>query len=191
LVEALGHEQGNSIGSYTITDSSDWAIEEMRRGTMSEDLPLKFAVLDLTRGVGTFDETASVGPTDLSSFDLVILLKATTAESDTLKSMRGLLKPVGFLLMRMMVTEANPQDATDTTRERIHGTLKSAGFSGVDLLEKDPEGDSPFVILSQAVDVQVNFLRAPLDSTPPFPTRGALLVIGGISHEIKQFIETI
>jgi hypothetical protein len=93
--------------------------------------------------------------------------------------------------MTMMVTEANPQDATDTTRERIHGTLKSAGFSGVDLLEKDPEGDSPFVILSQAVDVQVNFLRAPLDSTPPFPTRGALLVIGGISHEIKQFIETI
>jgi hypothetical protein len=191
LVEALRHELGNSIGSYTITDASDWAIEHMRRGTISEDLPIKFAVLDITRGVGTFDETASVGPTDLSSFDLVILLKATTAESDTLKSMRGLLKPGGFLLMTMMVTEANPQDATDTTRERIHGTLKSAGFSGVDLLEKDPEGDSPFVILSQAVDVQVNFLRAPLDSTPPFPTRGALLVIGGISHEIKQFIETI
>jgi pseurotin A synthetase (hybrid polyketide synthase/nonribosomal peptide synthetase) len=69
--------------------------------------------------------------------------------------------------------------------------LQSVGFSGVDSLEKDPEGDSPFVILSQALDDQVSFLRAPLDSTPPFTTRGTLLVIGGFSQEIKQFIEII
>ncbi|GIK06559.1 hypothetical protein Aspvir_002209 [Aspergillus viridinutans] len=191
LVQALCHELGNSMGSYTIADESDRAIEDMRQGLISDDLDIKFAVVDIPRGVGTLDETTPNSSINLSSFDLIILLKASTEESATLKSIRCLLKPGGFLLKTMTVTEAIPLEATDSARKEIHDMLQSVGFSGIDLLQKNPEGDSPFVILSQAVDDQVRFLKSPLDSTPPFTTRGTLLVIGGISQEIKQFIETI
>ncbi|PKX89984.1 putative PKS-like enzyme [Aspergillus novofumigatus IBT 16806] len=140
LVRALCHELGNAMGSYTIADASGRAIEDMRRRLIVDDLPIQFIVLDIAREAETSDESASVGPTDLGSFDLIILL-------------------------------GPPQR--------------------IDLLQRDPEGDSPFAVLSQAVDNQISFLKAPLDSTPPFPSRGTLLIIGGILHNIEQLIQTI
>ncbi|GIC92267.1 putative PKS-like enzyme [Aspergillus udagawae] len=191
LVQALCHAMGNSMGSYTIADASDRAIDDMRRGLMSDDPAIEFIVVDILRDVGRLDETTALGPIDLSSFDLIIHLKATSKEFATMKSIRGLLKSGGFLLMTMTVKEAMPLEATEFVRKEIHDTLQSVGFSGVSSLAKDQEPDSPFVILSQAVDDQVNFLTSPLNSKPPFTTSGTLLVIGGVTQEIKQFIEAI
>ncbi|KAF7155349.1 hypothetical protein CNMCM5623_007420 [Aspergillus felis] len=156
LVQALCHDLGNSMGSYTIANAS----------TANSSI-------------------------DLSSFNLIILLDASTDDSAALKSMRGLLKPGGFLLMTTTVTEAIPPEATEPTRKQIHDTLQRVGFSGVDIWEKDPEEDSPFVILSQAVDDQVNFLKSPLDSTPPFTTKGTLLVLTELESRHLDQVEAV
>ncbi|KAH2384493.1 hypothetical protein KXV98_008325 [Aspergillus fumigatus] len=191
LVHSLCRELGSSMDSYTIACESDSSMEDMRRRLLSDALPIKYVVLDIGKSLTEGDEPAAGEPTDLGSFDLIILLKASADDSPILKRTRGLIKPGGFLLMTVAATEAIPWEARDMTRKAIHDTLQSVGFSGVDLLQRDPEGDSSFVILSQAVDHQIRFLRAPFDSTPPFPTRGTLLVIGGASHRAKRPIETI
>ncbi|WEW55380.1 hypothetical protein PRK78_000810 [Emydomyces testavorans] len=150
-----------------------------------DDLAIKFVTLNISSGLETLDETA-LSQDHLSSFDLLILLKTSGEESATLGFIRNFLKPGGFLLMT-----AIPPEATDTTCKEIHDTLLSAGFSGIESLEKDSKVNTRFVVLSQAVDDQVSFLRAPLNSTLPFTPRGTLYVIGGLSQETKQFIEVI
>ncbi|RYP79847.1 hypothetical protein DL770_006493 [Monosporascus sp. CRB-9-2] len=193
LVQAMHQELGKGIDSYVILDASDRAIEDMKREMISDDLNIRFGVHNIARDVRTLDETTSPRPTDLGFFDLIILPKAYKEQTATLNAIRSLLKPGGFLLMVMtaMATEGIPPKATDTARKEIHDMLQSAGFSGVESLKMDPEEDPSFVILSQALDDQISFLRAPLDSTPTLDASGRLLVLGGTSQEIAQFIEII
>ncbi|KAJ5985399.1 hypothetical protein N7522_012595 [Penicillium canescens] len=191
LVQAMCQDLGEAMSSYTIMDTSDRAIAEMRRVTISHDLPIKLEVLDIPKDVGILYESTALSPIDLSSFDLIIALKTSRDESVPLESMRGFLKQGGFLLMTVTVTEAIPPEATDTTCKEIHQMLQRAGFSGVDSLQRKREKGSSFVILSQALDDQVSFLRAPFESTPAFSRGGSLLVIGGLSQNTKLFIEII
>ncbi|KAJ6076340.1 hypothetical protein N7499_008321 [Penicillium canescens] len=163
LVQAMCQDMGEAMNSYTIIDTSGRAIAEMRRVTISHDLPIRLEVLDIPKDVGILYESTALSPIDLSSFDLIIALKTSRDESVPLESMRGFLKQGGFLLMTVTVTEAIPPEATDTTCKEIHQMLQRAGFSGVDSLQRKREKGSSFVILSQALDDQVSFLRAPFD----------------------------
>jgi hypothetical protein len=191
LVQAVCQDLGEAMNSYIIMGTSYGAIAGMRRETISHDLPIRLGVLDIPKGVGTLYEPTALTPIDLSSFDLIIALNTSRDESVPLKSMRGFLKQGGFLLMTVTVTEAIPPEAIDTTCKEIHQNLQRAGFSGVDSLQRNREEGSSFVILSQALDDQVSFLRAPFESTPAFTRRGTLLVIGGLSQNTKLFIEII
>jgi pseurotin A synthetase (hybrid polyketide synthase/nonribosomal peptide synthetase) len=191
LAQAVCQELGDAMNSYTIMDTSDRAIAGMRRETISHDLPIRFGILDITRGVEMLYEPTALTPIDPSSFDLIIALKTSREKSVPLKSMRSFLKQGGFLLMTVTITEAVSPEATDATRKEIHEELQRFGFSGVDSLERNRDRDSSFVILSQALNDQVSFLRAPSDSTPGFSTRGTLLVIGGLLQNTKLFIGII
>ncbi|RYP14468.1 hypothetical protein DL765_006358 [Monosporascus sp. GIB2] len=102
LVQAMHQELGKAIDSYTILDTSDRAIEDMKQEMISDDLNIRFGVNKIARDVRTLDKTTSQRPIDLGLFDLIILPKAYKEQPTTLNAIRSLLKPGGFLLM--MVT---------------------------------------------------------------------------------------
>ncbi|RDL31043.1 Nonribosomal peptide synthetase 14 [Venustampulla echinocandica] len=191
LVQAVCQELEHTLKLYMVVDASNRAIGGMEAQMSSDQLSVQFGVFDVERDIGALDETVDLTPFDLNSFDLVIILQTFKEKVAGLRVTRSLVKPGGFLLM--MGGEDVPPNATNTTREKIHDILQSVGFSGVDsmALSSASETHPSSIILSQALDNRVGFLRAPLNSTPPISTSGKLLVLGGSSQVIVNFIKAI
>lgn len=172
---------------------------------------MAFKVLDVEK------DPVQQGYTE-GAYDLVIafsVLHATSNLERTLCNARRLLRPGGFLL----VGEANNSIQPGSLPGVIFGTLsgwwlgqddgrvlsplvstgqwdkllKSTGFSGVDLTAPD-ELESFFgasIILSQAVDDTVNFLRAPLAAPSILPPIGTLAIVGGQTARSSSMIKDL
>jgi hypothetical protein len=89
----------------------------------------------------------------------------------------------GLVLTKLM----NP------AREEIHNLLQRVGFSGVDSIALDnvPDKHTFSVVVSQALDDQISFLRSPLTSPSPAPLSGNLLVVGGLTPDISNIATSI
>ncbi|ORY71799.1 putative hybrid NRPS/PKS enzyme [Pseudomassariella vexata] len=208
LVRSVCQELEHALNSYTIVDGSAEAIEEMQGHLNSDHLRLKFHVLDIEKGIGELEDAVAVEP-----FDVVIVHKAIRKQKATLKTIRSLLKPGGFLVMMAGTgnhlrfpfyllaapPSVNEEDAsvqpklTNANREETHTILQNAGFSGVDSIAFDnfPEKHTYSVVVSQALDGRVSFFRAPFSSTSGIHTSGKLLVLGGSSLRVANFIHLV
>ncbi|KAL8721656.1 MAG: hypothetical protein Q9225_001705 [Loekoesia sp. 1 TL-2023] len=208
LVRSVYSELEHALDSYTIVDGSAEAIEEIKTHLISDQLRVDFKLLDVEIGVGEVDDVIAAG-----SFDLVIVQKAFRKQTVALKAIRSLLRPGGFLLMMAATGDqlrfpffllsapppVNKEDGsiqpklTTASREETHSILQNAGFSGVDSMALDnvPEKHTFSVVVSQALDYQISFLRAPLASTSPVAMSGQILVLGGSSLKIANFIRVI
>ncbi|KAL8774156.1 MAG: hypothetical protein Q9209_001264 [Squamulea sp. 1 TL-2023] len=190
-------------------DRSAEAIEEIKARLILDQLKVDYKVLDAGNDLGKLDD---VGIT-AGSFDLVIVHKVFRKQMAALKAVRTVLKPGGFLLMMaatgntfrfpFFLLSAPPsvkeEDAplrpkfNNATREETHSALQNAGFSGVDCIALDnvPEKHTFAVVVSQALDDQTSFLRAPLASTSPLATSKKLVVLGGSSLKVAGFIRHV
>lgn len=208
LVRSVCRELEPALDSYTIVDGSAEALEEIKAHLVSDQLRVDVKLLDIENGVGEINDVVAAG-----SFDLVIVHKAFRKQTAALKTIRSLLNPGGFLLMMAATGDklrfpffllsapppVNEEDGsiqpklTNATREEIHRVLQNAGFSGVDSIALDnlPEKHTFSVVVSQALDDQISFLRAPLASTAPIATSGKIVILGGYSLKIANLIEVI
>ena len=207
LVRRVCQELDRAFDSYTIVDGSAQALEEVTPALISHPSRVNTKVLDVENGVDEADDVVAPG-----SFDLVVVHKAFRKPTAALKAIRSLLRPGGFLLMiaatggqlrfpffLLSAPPAKEEDGsmqpklTNPTREETHRVLQSAGFSGIDSLAPDnvPEKHTFSLVLSQALDDEISFLRAPLASTLPITTRRKLLVLGGSSLKIASIIRDI
>jgi hybrid polyketide synthase/nonribosomal peptide synthetase ACE1 len=193
-----------AFSSYTFTDISTGYFEKAQEFFKDYSGKMIFKVLDAEKDV------VSQGYTE-HSYDMVIasmVLHATTKLEDTMRNVRRLLKPGGYLLM--LETTNNSPSRIGFTMGGLPGwwlgagdgralspcissaqwntILRKTGFSGVDSIT--PELDvlpCPLsVIASQAVDDRVVTLRKPLQSPPVIPESQDLLILGGTTLSTSQ-----
>lgn len=204
---------GKSYTSYTFTDISG-AFFEAAQTTFSEHLTkMHFNTLDIEKDL----EEQGYKP---NSYDVVVaslVVHATRNLKNTLTRIRQLLRPGGYLLLFEVTNLSlarisfifgslpgwwlgeepyrryNPCVETQKWGE----LLLESGFSGLETVtpDKDPLPFPASVILSQAVDNEVSFLREPLcspselESTRLSPS--VLLIVGGRSKHASKLSRVI
>jgi hybrid polyketide synthase/nonribosomal peptide synthetase ACE1 len=201
----LTHLGAQGFSSYTYTDISADFFKEAASIFAPHKKRMTFKTLDVTR------DPVSQGYTP-GSYDLVVasaVIHATPRLEQTLRNLRRLLCPGGFLIVNESTSSAFARDGfvfgtmtgwwlgAEEGRtlsplvepEYWDEALRNSGFSGIDTITPDAFQDthSNAVFVSQAIDDTVLFLREPLSA--PVPTTvyaggdGAsledLVIIGG------------
>ncbi|KAK5996028.1 Polyketide synthase-nonribosomal peptide synthetase phmA [Cladobotryum mycophilum] len=197
---------GKQFGSYTYTDVSAGFFEKAREVFRETESKMSFKALNIEK------DPVEQGFTE-HSYDLIVaslVLHATHEMEATMRNVRRLLKPGGYLIMLEL------GDYIEMRTGLIFGSLpgwwmgyddgrklspcmseiewsecmKKAGFSGVDAIvprqEKLPI--SLAVITAQAVDDHVNFLREPLTSKSVKLVGPHLTIVGGSTARVSQLV---
>ncbi|KFY29675.1 hypothetical protein V494_08556 [Pseudogymnoascus sp. VKM F-4513 (FW-928)] len=200
---------GNTFSSYTYTDISSGYFEKAAEqfGDWKEKLIFK-----------TFDTERTPESQDFQegTYDLIIasnVLHATESMEKTLKNVRRLLKPGGYLMLLEITNNklaaftsmfggisgwwAGCEDgrpyAPTMPLEAWNTVLRQSGFGGVDSTTPHRDGLAwPFSVISaQAVDNRVSYLRKPLYRPSNAAQISNLTIIGGKSLEVSKIAEDI
>ena len=187
--------------SYTYTAASSDAIKQAVEPLAAYRDNMTFKVLDI-------EQAPAAQGYEPHSYDIVVAshaLHATDSLQNTVEHTRQLLKPGGYLVL-LEVTDNGPirfatimadlaswrVGAHDDGRKYAptvpptawHLALRKAGFGGIDTITPPSDGDSsgwawPFsVMVAQAVDDKVNFLRRPLYSSSSPVFISSLVILG-------------
>ncbi|KAI1090155.1 hypothetical protein F5B19DRAFT_334347 [Rostrohypoxylon terebratum] len=196
-------ETGRTFSSYTFTDVSSGFFDSAETAFSSLTDYMLFKVLDITK------DPRPQG-FEKHSYDLIVasmVLHATPNLQQTLRNVRRLLRPGGYLVVLEVQNDAPARTGTifgafpgwwvgaDEGRELSpcvdlvdwDDLLRKTGFSGCDTTTPDanPFVHSMTVFVSQAIDERVTFIRDPLANSPAAFTPGALLkdlvLLGGRS----------
>lgn len=193
----LGHIGAQGFSSYTYTDISAYFFEEATSIFAPYKKRMIFKTLDAAR------DPVSQGYTP-GTYDLVVaasVLHATPRLGQTLRNLRRLLRPGGFLIVNESTNSTFARDGfifgtmpgwwtgVEEGRnlsplvgpEHWDELLRDSGFSGVDTitpLEAVQETHSNAVFVSQAIDDAVSFLREPLSDGDGASLQD-LVIIGG------------
>jgi hybrid polyketide synthase/nonribosomal peptide synthetase ACE1 len=171
---------GPSFASYTYTDILDSQFDDARERFSDYQSRMAFKVLDIEKDIGEqgYEEAC---------FDLVVAplaLYATRKLEATLTNVRRLLKPGGYLVMLELTDpdvmrfglvlgglpgwwlgyEEGRTLSPCVSEDKWEGLMQKAGFSRFEALVS-PSRTSPLpfcVMVTQAVDHRVDFLRDPL-----------------------------
>jgi hybrid polyketide synthase/nonribosomal peptide synthetase ACE1 len=200
---------GNTFSSYTYTDISSGYFERAAEAFSDWKDKMIFKSFDTERTPESQDFQEG-------TYDLIIasnVLHATESMEKTLKNVRRLLKPGGYLMLLEITNNklaaftsmfggisgwwAGCEDgrpyAPTMPLEDWNTVLRQSGFSGVD--STTPNRDQlawPFSVISaQAVDSRVNYLRKPLYRSSNAPQISQITIIGGKSLEVAKIAEDI
>lgn len=195
--KSILRELDEAFASYTYTDISSGFFEKAKEVFKGRESKMSFKTLDIEKDV------IEQGYAE-NSYDLIIaslVLHATSKLDDTMKNVRRLLKPGGYLLM-LEITD-NEQMRFGFIFGGLPGwwlghedgralspcieaptwdkLLKEYGFSGVDSIapHKTSEPLPLCVMLGQAIDERIDFLRNPLSSPGANFDLPQLTIIGG------------
>ncbi|OKL60321.1 hypothetical protein UA08_04451 [Talaromyces atroroseus] len=210
--KSIMRDIGRSFSSYTYTDIST-GFFETAKGIFAQNLDrMIFKALDIEKDI------LEQGYAE-HSYDLIIgslVLHATSSLRKTMENTRRLLKPGGYLIILEIISNDvirtgfamsglpgwwlgrndGRRFSPCVSSAEWHNLLVETGFSGIDSLS--PETDilpRPLsVIISQAVDDQVNLLREPLQY--PGQTLGNtqdwdLVIIGGETLRTIKLIDEV
>ncbi|KAL3294775.1 putative polyketide synthase [Colletotrichum asianum] len=190
---------GHSFGSYTFTDISSSFFENAAEAFEEWGNQMIFKVCDAE------NDPVQQGFVE-GSYDVVIaylVVHATAKLDETMRNLRKLLKPGGFLLIGEGSNEGPMQAGASFIFGPLSGwwrgvdegrtltpfinipewsdILKRTGFSGIDTMSPplllDTFGTILFV--SQAVDDRVDLIRQPLSSAQDLLQEKQLILIGG------------
>lgn len=204
VLEAL-----NGKCSYTFTDISTGFFESTKKSLGNLADRVVFKPLDIERDPASQDFVEG-------SYDMIIaanVLHATRKLSETIANVRSLLRPGGFLIlnevtgdllrMRLIMSGlpgwwAGGSDGRRYTptisMDRWDSMLREGGFSGVDSFKDDlnePTKRTFSVMISQAVDEVVEFIRKPLENSFMAPEVEDLVVVGGNSFETAKLLQNV
>ncbi|OGM48141.1 hypothetical protein ABOM_002899 [Aspergillus bombycis] len=200
----------NSFKHYTFTDISSGFFEKGAEKFSNYRHKMTFKVCDIEKDPVDqgFDEGA---------YDVIVaanVLHATRCLADTMRNVRRLLKPGGFLvlmeitgdLLRLgfimgtlpgwwlgpQVGDEGRQWAPGISPVQWDDLLLRTGFSGVDQFVPDHEESHKHylsTLVSQAVDAQFDVLRSPLSDlklVPALPHK--LLILGGQTLTVARLV---
>lgn len=195
--------------SYTFTDISTGFFESTKKSLGNLAERVVFRPLDIEKDPASQDFVEG-------SYDMIIaanVLHATRKLSETIANVRSLLRPGGYLIlnevtgdllrMRLIMSGlpgwwAGGSDGRRYTptisMDRWDSMLREGGFSGVDSFKDDlnePTKRTFSVMVSQAVDEVVEFIRKPLENSFMAPEVEDLVVVGGNSFETAKLVQNI
>lgn len=204
---------GQDFSSYTFTDISNGFFDKAQALFDGFRSRMAFRALDIEKDVLSqgFQE---------HSYDLIVasfVIHATSKLEQTMRNVRRLLKPGGFVLMAEVTNNdqirggfifgALPGWWVGIHEGRVlspcvsptkwDSILRKTGFSGIDMITPDVD-NMPYpgsVFISQAVDDRVAFLRQPL-SPPPSLFRNQSIVpdlhiVGGITLRVSRLVSEL
>ena len=188
LLETLGA----LCSAYTVTDSTDEHFAALKK-EHGDDLFTQ--TLD-------FDQDLEGQGFSAASFDLIVApagLHNVQDRAHTIQKLRWLIRPGGFIFVQQItnasaahvgLTLASLASQTEVPELSEYDVLlQEAGFSGIDSVTQDSV--SPFsVFVSQAVDAQINAIRAPLTASNK-TTVDQILLIGGRRFQTARMIHNI
>ncbi|KEY71796.1 hypothetical protein S7711_06548 [Stachybotrys chartarum IBT 7711] len=197
--KAIQAELGLPFSSYTFTDVSSGFFDTARASFGSDRM--NFKVLDIER------DPCAQGFKE-HSYDLIVasmVLHATLSLAQTLKNVRRLLKPGGYLVV--LEVQANPParigamfgafpgwwlGAEDgrvlspcASLSQWNDVLHQTGFSGCDTTSPDIHPlVQPFTtFVTQAIDPRISFLREPLTAARPGTKQIQELIVLGEGNQ--------
>jgi hybrid polyketide synthase / nonribosomal peptide synthetase ACE1 len=207
--KSILRELDETFASYTYTDISAGFFTKAKEVFKARESKMIYKTLDIEKDV------IEQGYAE-NSFDLIIaslVLHATTKLNETMENVRRLLKPGGYLLL-LEITD-NEQMRFGFIFGGLPGwwlghedgrplspcievpkwdkLLKEHGFSGVDSMaaHKTSEPLPLCVMLCQAVDERINFLRDPLSSTEEGLELPDITFIGGSTPKTTDCLSGI
>ncbi|KAI0552262.1 hypothetical protein F4679DRAFT_581566 [Xylaria curta] len=213
----LSYIGAQGFSSYTYTDISANFFAEAASVFAPYKKRMTFKTLDAAR------DPASQGY-PLGSYDLIVascVIHATRSLEQTLRNLRRLLRPGGFLIVNESTSSAFARDGfilgtmpnwwsgVDEGRtlspfvgpEHWDEVLRNSGFSGIDTMtpEAFQETHSNTVFVSQAVDDTVLFLREPLSAPVTATVYGGvdraslqdLIIIGGSTLRTGRLVSDL
>ncbi|KAF2196495.1 ketoacyl-synt-domain-containing protein [Delitschia confertaspora ATCC 74209] len=200
---------GKRFASYMYTDISVAFFAKARELFQEFDAKMSYKALDITI------DPVKQGYKE-HSYDFIIcslVLHATPNMERTLKNVRRLLKPGGYLLMLELVERPDQVIFRSTVilgalpgwwlgyesgrtlspammEEQWDECLKNSGFSGIEAYIPRPEvlPISFAVITSRAVNEYVEFLRNPAGPCPGQMIGSHLTIVGGSTGAVNQII---
>lgn len=209
--KSILESMGNTMSSYVYTDVSVGFFEQAAELFRAYSDRMSFKVLDVEKPPATQGF-------ETHSYDIVIasnVLHATASLQKTLEHTRQLLKPGGYLML-LELTNNGPirfsnimgglpgwwlgvddgrKYAPTITPVEWHAALRKAGFSGVDVITPEIDVLSwPFsIMVAQAVDDRVQFLRRPLSysSSSTSIYLDSVVILGGGSLESARVAEEV
>lgn len=206
--EAILRAIQDQYSSYTYTDISAGFFSQAQTAFSEHASKIVYKVFDTTK------EPSKQGFPE-KAYDLVVasnVLHATPNLEHTLTNARKLLKPGGYLIM-LEVTDTEPLRPTFffgclpgwwvgeadgrqhhplISAQRWGDIFKKTGFSGLDsTTPKHSVFMAPFsVMLTQAVDSQIEIIRQPLEATAKISIEN-ILIVGGSSLRSYQLVSEI
>ncbi|KAJ5327638.1 Acyl transferase/acyl hydrolase/lysophospholipase [Penicillium brevicompactum] len=207
--ERVMSAMGSAFASYTYSDILDTQFDAARERLSDHQTKMAFKLLDIERDLGEQDFQEAC-------FDLVIApmaLYVTKNLDATLANVRKLLKPGGYLIMLEITNpdvmrfglilgtlpgwwlgfEEGRTLSPCISTDKWETLLKQAGFSAFEALAPCSQTSPvPFsVMVTQAVDHRVNFIRDPLASSHQPLDVDALTIIGGKTSLTSKLIADI
>lgn len=209
---------GNAYGLYTFTDISPGFFERAadKFSAQVRQRSMTFQVLDIEKDVvgQGFSEGA---------YDVIVaanVLHATEHLQDTMRQVRRLLKPGGYLVMMEItgdllrlgfilgvlpgwwlgpqIGDEGRQWAPGISTGQWDDLLRRTGFSGVDHAASDsPVAQNHYLsmLVTQAVDDRVDLLRSPLMHLPTLPPLqpdvAKLWIIGGETPAVARLAQDL
>ncbi|QSZ32279.1 hypothetical protein DSL72_001853 [Monilinia vaccinii-corymbosi] len=199
---------GDAFAHYTFTDISTGFFMKAREVFSDYANRMTFSLLNC-------EKNPLEQGYEAHSFDVIVasnVLHATEFLEKTMKNVRTLLKPGGYLCLLECTghlertgflmaglsgwwlggADGRPYRPTISPPE-WDTVLKKTGFSGVDAIINDFKDKSRYtvsVILSQALDDDVQKLRDPLQYSPSSAGKD-LIVIGGATAATKSLLENL
>jgi hybrid polyketide synthase/nonribosomal peptide synthetase ACE1 len=215
ITKAIFREIGQTLSSYTYTDISPGFFDAAKQVFDAYLGKLLFKVLDISK------EPSQQGYVD-HSYDVVVasmVLHATPVLEDTLRNVRRLLKPGGFLIVLELQVDnlarmgtifgAFPGWWSGAQEGRVLSPcinvsewdklLRCTGFSGCDTVTpvRNSHIMPPVVFVSQAKDNRIEFLRDPMSSSIELfgDSQGTvaedLVLLGGRSRKTSELVDQL
>lgn len=194
--------------SYTYTDISTGFFMKARETFKQYASRMAFKALDITK------DPVEQGYAE-QSWDIVVasnVLHATPSLEETMKNVRRLLKPGGFLVtLEIVIVDTMAIGLTmgglpgwwvgrddgrrfspTVTLPQWDAILKNTGFSGIET--RSPDFHSLYIasaFVSQAVNEDIKLLRNPMSSQPELIAFEDLVIIGGETVNTAEAVDSL
>ena len=203
----------NDFSSYTFTDVSAGFFDKAQAEFAAHDDRMQYSILDL-------EQDLLAQGFEKNSYDVIVasfVLHATKSLEETMRRVRSLLKPGGYVVMYEVTNvdiirgtalfgclpgwwqgmEEGRTLGACVPESKWDIILRKTGFSGIETMTPVTDGLSlpNSVMVSQAVDDWVEFLREPLVVQPLFFQGRSIIkrlfVVGGTTLRVSRLVQDL